>query len=102
MMAAAKPRMTPYTTSKAGIIGLTFSMTGPDMDIPDVGVPTWTQNDVQLNYFTPWDGRITVGAQNVTNKEPPVGVGDVGSRDYDFELYPGYGRVVYFRYRQAF
>jgi iron complex outermembrane receptor protein len=68
----------------------------------DVGVPTWTQNDVQVNYFTPWDGRITVGAQNVTNKEPPIGVGDAGSRDYDFDLYPGYGRIVYFRYRQTF
>ncbi|MDX1460470.1 MAG: TonB-dependent receptor, partial [Xanthomonadales bacterium] len=65
-------------------------------------VPTWTQNDVQVNYFTPWDGRITVGAQNVTNKQPPVGLGDIDSRDYDFELYPGYGRILYARYVQTF
>ncbi|NNE06731.1 MAG: TonB-dependent receptor, partial [Xanthomonadales bacterium] len=65
-------------------------------------VPTWTQNDVQVNYFTPWDGRITVGAQNVTNKQPPIGLGDIGSRDYDFDLYPGYGRIMYARYVQTF
>jgi iron complex outermembrane receptor protein len=65
-------------------------------------VPTWTQNDVQVNYFTPWDGRVTVGSQNVTNKLPPIGLGNVGSRDYDFNLYPGYGRIIYARYTQTF
>jgi len=65
-------------------------------------VPTWTTNDVQVNYFTPWDGKVTVGARNVTDKEPPIGVGDVGSRDYDFGLYDGYGRIVYARYTQTF
>ncbi len=65
-------------------------------------VPTWTTNDVQANYFTPWDGKITVGARNITEKLPPVGLGAVGSRDYDFNLYDGYGRVVYARYTQTF
>jgi len=68
----------------------------------DVGVPTWTTNDVQVNYFTPWDGRVTVGSQNVTNKEPPIRVGDQGGREYDFNLYDGYGRIVYARYSQTF
>ena len=65
-------------------------------------VPTWTTNDVQANYFTPWDGKITVGSQNVTDKLPPIGLGDFGSRDYDFNLYNGYGRIVYARYTQTF
>jgi iron complex outermembrane receptor protein len=68
----------------------------------DVGVPTWVTNDVQVNYFTPWDGKVTIGARNVTDKLPPIGVGGVGSRDYDFGLYDGYGRIVYARYTQTF
>ena len=82
-------------------------VTGSQFDFIDGGVgfghvPTWVQNDLQVNYFTPWDGRITVGAQNVTNKQPPIGLGDFGSRDYDFNLYPGYGRIMYARYVQTF
>jgi iron complex outermembrane receptor protein len=68
----------------------------------DLGVPTWVTNDVQVNYFAPWDGKITVGAQNLSNKQPPIGVGDQGSRQYDFNLYPGYGRIIYARYTQTF
>ncbi|NND44943.1 MAG: TonB-dependent receptor [Xanthomonadales bacterium] len=65
-------------------------------------VPTWTTNDLQVNWFAPWDGKVTVGAQNVTNKQPPVELGNVGSRDYDFNLYNGYGRIIYARYTQTF
>ena len=65
-------------------------------------VPSWITHDVQANYFTPWNGKITVGARNVGNKQPPVGLGDVGSRDYDFNLYNGYGRITYVRYTQSF
>ena len=68
----------------------------------DVGVPTWATNDVQVNYFTPWDGKVTIGARNITDKEPPINVGSFGSRRYDFSLYDGYGRIVYARYTQTF
>ncbi|AOE49051.1 TonB-dependent receptor [Kangiella sediminilitoris] len=68
----------------------------------DNRVPTWVTHDVQFNYDTPWDGRITLGAQNVGEKEPPIGLGNVGVRDYDFNLYNGYGRVTYLRYTQSF
>lgn len=68
----------------------------------DVGVPTWVTNDLQVNYFAPWDGKVTVGAQNVSNKLPAIGVGATGSRDYNFNLYPGYGRIIYARYTQTF
>ena len=61
-----------------------------------------TTNDLQANYFTPWDGKVTVGSQNVTNKLPPIGLGAFGSRDYDFGLYNGYGRIIYARYTQTF
>ncbi len=64
--------------------------------------PSWTTHDVQVNYFTPWNGRITVGAQNLWNRTPAIGLGAVGSRDYDFNLYDAYGRTPYIRYTQSF
>ena len=75
------------------------ALTCPAGDVP---APTWATNDVQVNYFTPWDGKVTVGAQNVTNKLPPIGLGNTTSRDYDFNLYNGYGRIIYARYVQTF
>lgn len=65
-------------------------------------VPTWITHDVQLNYHAPWNGKFTLGARNVGDKMPPVGLGSVGSRDYDFFLYDGFGRTTYFRYTQTF
>jgi iron complex outermembrane receptor protein len=87
--------------------GWNINTIGSQFDYIDDGVgyghvPTYTTNDLQVNWFAPWDGRVTVGAQNITNKEPPIGVGDYGSRDYDYNLYNGYGRIVYARYVQTF
>ncbi|MFV0543211.1 MAG: TonB-dependent receptor plug domain-containing protein [Marinicella pacifica] len=65
-------------------------------------VPTWVTHDVQLNYHAPWNGKITVGAQNVGEKEPLLGLGFVDGRDYDRNLYHGYGRITYVRYTQTF
>ena len=65
-------------------------------------VPTWVTHDVQFNYFAPWDGRITVGVRNAGEKRPPIGLGAVGSRDYDFSLYDAYGRITYVNYTQTF
>ncbi len=73
---------------------------GPDeVDLP---VGSWVTHDVQFNYHAPWDGKFTLGVRNAGEKFPPVGLGAVGSRDYDFNLYDGYGRVTYFRYTQTF
>lgn len=68
----------------------------------NLSAPSWTTHDVQLNYFAPWDGRFTIGVRNAGEKFPPIGRGAIGSRDYDFGLYDGYGRVTYFRYTQTF
>ncbi len=65
-------------------------------------VPTWVTHDLQANYHTPWNGRFTVGVRNAGEKFPPIGLGNMGSRDYDFTLYDGYGRITYFRYTQTF
>jgi len=65
-------------------------------------VPTWVTHDVQLNYHAPWNGKFTLGAKNVGDKYPPIGLGSLGGRDYDFYLYDGFGRTTYFRYTQTF
>lgn len=60
----------------------------------------WTTHDLQVNYSTPWDGQIAVGAQNIFEKYPTIE--DFGGREYNYNLYNGYGRVVYVRYSQTF
>ncbi|MCL4409528.1 MAG: TonB-dependent receptor, partial [Gammaproteobacteria bacterium] len=37
---------------------------------------TWTTHDLQLSYNTPWNGRVTVGAQNIFEKLPKIDVID--------------------------
>ncbi len=64
------------------------------------GLPSWTTHDIQVNYFTPWNGRVTVGVDNLGDKDPVVDFGE--SRSYNTALYDPYGRVVYARYLQSF
>lgn len=65
-------------------------------------VPHWITNDAQVTYNAPWNGKITVGVRNISGKEPILGTDPDGSRDYNFDLYDGYGRTVYARYTQSF
>jgi len=67
---------------------------------PDVGLSSWITHDLQLNYFTPWNGRITLGVDNLVDKDPVVDEGE--GRGFNFSLYDGYGRVPYLRYTQNF
>ena len=57
---------------------------------------------MQAAWHAPWNGRLTIGAQNVFDKLPPLGLGATGGRSYDMWLYDGYGRILYFRYTQVF
>jgi iron complex outermembrane receptor protein len=73
-----------------------------DADANNTSAPSWTTHDVQLNYHASWDGRFTLGVRNAGEKFPPIGRGNIGSRNYDYNLYDGFGRVTYFRYTQTF
>lgn len=73
-----------------------------DASTTAAAVGSWVTHDVQANYFAPWDGQITVGVRNAGEKFPPIDQGNQGSRDYDFNLYDGYGRITYVRYTQTF
>ncbi|RUO19350.1 TonB-dependent receptor [Aliidiomarina iranensis] len=68
---------------------------------------TWTTHDLQFNYNTPWNGRITVGAQNAFEKLPKIDVVNgpeygFDGRGYNFNLYTANGRYTYVRYTQRF
>ncbi|MEW6169543.1 MAG: TonB-dependent receptor, partial [Pseudomonadota bacterium] len=64
-------------------------------------IGTYITHDLQLSYYTPWNGEITVGAINIFGKEPsPKSAFD--GRDYNFYLYDQYGQQPYIRYTQRF
>lgn len=66
----------------------------------DQYIPSWTTHDIQATYNTPWNSKVTVGLQNAFGKDPHL-VGWDG-RDYNMDLYNGYGRVTYVRFTQSF
>jgi iron complex outermembrane recepter protein len=65
-------------------------------------LPSWTTHDLQATWSTPWNGRVTLGVQNLTDKDPVIEPFDPTGRGYRMALYDGYGRVPYFRYTQSF
>ncbi len=56
---------------------------------------------LQLSYKLPWNGSITVGANNLLNEGPETLVLDGGWEPFDWTLYDSRGRTVYFSYRQS-
>ena len=59
-------------------------------------VDAFTTVDVSFAYSTPWDGKITLGARNVFDEDPPTTVDGF----YTNYLHDVYGRVPYIRYEQ--
>lgn len=64
-------------------------------------VASWTIHDVQVSYDAPWNATITLGVNNVANKEPAFDQ-RLGGSSYDSYLYDPWGRVPYVRYTQRF
>ncbi|NDK38238.1 TonB-dependent receptor [Pseudoxanthomonas gei] len=60
----------------------------------------YATNDVQFSYKTPWNARISVGANNVGDRYPELIA--YSGRPWNFYLYDAYGRTTYFRYVQTF
>jgi iron complex outermembrane recepter protein len=65
-------------------------------------LPSWTTHDVQASWSAPWNGRISLGVQNVADKDPVQDPFDPTGRGFRFALYDGYGRIPYIRYTQNF
>ena len=57
-------------------------------------------HDVQASYKTPWNGKVTLGALNVTNRKPILDY--AYTQGYNPSLYTAYGRQIYLRYTQSF
>ena len=66
--------------------------------------PTYVTHDIQLSYFTPWKGQLSIGAINAFNKKPDErsGGADPNGRPFNYYLYDQYGAQPYVRYTQRF
>ncbi|WP_417681398.1 TonB-dependent receptor [Pseudidiomarina aquimaris] len=72
-----------------------------DEDMNRIGhIGSYTTHDVQVSYDTPWDNKFTFGVQNVFEKLPSLQSQD--TREYNYNLYDGWGRVYYVRFQQNF
>jgi iron complex outermembrane recepter protein len=65
-------------------------------------LPSWTTHDLQATWNTPWDGKLSLGVTNLTDKGPVLDPFAPTGRPFDYNLYDGYGRVPYARYTQSF
>jgi iron complex outermembrane receptor protein len=65
-------------------------------------VASFVTHDLQASWNAPWNGRLTVGVQNVADRDPSLDPLDSGGRGFIFSLYDAYGRVPYVRYTQSF
>lgn len=67
---------------------------------PGTKVGGYATNDLQFTYKTPWNARISVGANNIGDRYPELVT--YSGRPWNFNLYDAYGRTTYFRYVQSF
>ncbi|MEJ1096192.1 MULTISPECIES: TonB-dependent receptor [unclassified Pseudoxanthomonas] len=65
-------------------------------------LPSWTTFDVQAGVSLPWNAKVSIGARNVADKDPPINSTLFGFPFYSNQLYNIYGRMMYMRYEQNF
>lgn len=63
-----------------------------------VFLDSYTTWDLQVDWATPWNGRITVGARNIFDEDPPTATNF--QNIYSNQLHDIFGRVPYIRYEQ--
>lgn len=74
---------------------------GTENNAGDGRLPSWNIQNAQVSYNTPWNGKVTVGVNNIANKDPVFDPRN-GGTSYDYYLYDPWGRQVYMRYTQRF
>ena len=57
--------------------------------------------DLSGSWKTPWNGKFTIGAINLTNEKPRIDKANFQPPYYNGNLYSGVGRQIYFRYTQS-
>ncbi len=60
----------------------------------------WSTFDLQFGWDTPWQGKISVGARNLTDEDPPIDLVGGDSPYFLNTFHNIYGRVPYIRYEQ--
>jgi iron complex outermembrane receptor protein len=60
---------------------------------------SWTTWDVVAGWATPWNGKISVGARNLFDRQPPTDP-NIGNPNYSSQLHDVFGRVPFVRYEQ--
>ena len=66
-------------------------------------VPTYIKHNVQVSYYHEWNGKLTVGVNNLFDKQAPTFYeGTADYRDASTALYDVTGRVVFLRVEQNF
>lgn len=63
-------------------------------------IATWITHDMQATYTFDTGTKVSIGAQNIFEKEPQLS--GFGGRNYNFNLYDAYGRIAYVRVAQSF
>lgn len=69
--------------------------------VPQNRVGSVTFNDVQVRWNAPWNATVSIGANNVLGKEPPIYFSQPNS---NYAFYGGHdiGRFMYMKYQQSF
>jgi iron complex outermembrane receptor protein len=84
-------------------LGVNFNHIGSSSNgTPATTLPRWNTVDVQASVSAPWNAKITVGARNVEDKDPPFNNALFGFPFYSNSLHNIYGRMMYVRYEQNF
>jgi iron complex outermembrane receptor protein len=78
-----------------------------DVELNDAGgldktgnIASWITHDMQATYIFPTNTSVSIGAQNIFEKDPQLSSFD--GRNYNFNLYDAYGRIAYVRLIQRF
>ncbi|MDQ3287685.1 MAG: TonB-dependent receptor [Pseudomonadota bacterium] len=75
-------------------------VTGLPQPSPENYIPSVTYNDASVYWKAPWNARITLGANNILDRDPPRSV-DTFANSFDPQ-YEIPGRFYYMRYAQSF
>ncbi len=66
-------------------------------------IPSYFKHNVQVSYMHPWNGKLTLGINNLLDEEAPTWYdGFVAYRDVKTDLYDVLGRTVFLKVEQTF
>jgi len=97
-----KDRATLSNNWKRGAFGLSWNINaiGKNGTTAARSVGTYVTHDIQGSWNTPWKGKVIAGVVNAGGKMPELVAYD--GRNFNFNLYDGYGRQAYVRLEQQF